>query len=351
MAENLRLRFNPSIKPLSAEQIAQHLGLELKGDGQHLFRAMAPLTDAKSDELSFLDNSKYVKHLKNTKAGGIILRSSELDKVPDGVVCFITDMPYVAFAHALSLFYPADTQQAYISDNAMIDSTAIIGENVTIEGGATICAEAQIGNNTVIEAGSYIGPKVMIGQNCHISHGATLKKCALGDDCILHAGVRIGQDGFGFAYDGKQVIKVPQVGGVRIGNLVEIGANTTIDCGAMGDTVIGDMCKLDNAVQIAHNVELGAGCQIAAQSGVAGSTKLGRGVIMGGNSGVAGHISVADGTMIAGRSGVTKPITEPRSIVSGMPAKPIKQWRRQQVILNRLCQEYDNKRVVKDDAS
>lgn len=351
MAENLRLRFNPSIEPLSAEQIAQHLGLELKGDSGRMFTAMAPLTDAKSDELSFLDNSKYTKHLKSTKAGGVILRASVLDEVPEGVVCFVTDMPYVAFAQALSLFYPPEAKQGYISEKAVVDSTASLGENVSIEAGAVICAEAQIGNNTVVEAGSYIGSKVIIGHNCHIGHSATLKKCVLGDGCILHAGVRIGQDGFGFAYDGKQVIKVPQVGGVRIGNLVEIGANTTIDCGAMGDTVIGDMCKLDNAVQIAHNVELGAGCQIAAQSGVAGSTKLGRGVIMGGNSGVAGHITIADGTMIAGRSGVTKPITEPRSVVSGMPAKPIKQWRRQQVILNRLCQEYDNKRVVKNDAS
>lgn len=334
---NLRERFNPQPQPLKAADIAQKLDLRLEGAGERLFKGLAPLGEAGIEQISFLDNPKYASQLKDTGAGAVIVRAEDADKVPAGAVKFITSQPYVAFARALALFYPLQkTGSSGIDDRANVSDNASIGDNVRIGPGAVVADGAEIGDNVVIGANTFIGRRVVVGAGTWIADSVTLRKCVVGRNCRIHSGVRVGQDGFGFAFDGQRVLKVPQIGGVRIGDDVEIGANSTIDCGAMGDTVIGNFCKLDNLVQIAHNVVLGDGCQLAAQSGVAGSTRLGRGVILGGQAGVAGHLEIADGVMVAGQSGVSKSITEVRSVWGGFPARPIKEWRRQQATLGRL---------------
>lgn len=342
---HLRDRFNPQPQPLTAAELAQKLDLRLEGAGAGVFKGLAPLAEAGADQISFLDNPKYAAQLKTTGAGAIILRAEDAEKAPAGAVKLITSQPYAAFARALALFYPTQlTAFSGIDPSANISEGATVGKNVRIGSGAVIADGAEIGDNVAIGANTFIGRRVVVGAGTWIADNVTLRKCVVGRNCRIHAGVRVGQDGFGFAFDGQRVLKVPQIGGVSIGDEVEIGANSTIDCGAMGDTVIGNFCKIDNLVQIAHNVVLGDGCQLAAQSGVAGSSKLGRGVILGGQSGVAGHLEIADGVMIAGQSGVSKSITEVRSVWGGFPARPIKEWRRQQATLGRLTAKESHKK-------
>jgi UDP-3-O-[3-hydroxymyristoyl] glucosamine N-acyltransferase len=188
-----------------------------------------------------------------------------------------------------------------------------------------------------------VGRGVSIGEGSIIGSHCTLHKTTVGENVLIHPGVRIGQDGFGFAVQGENILKVPQVGGVIIGDAVEIGANTTIDCGALADTIIEDLVKIDNQVQIGHNVRIGRGTRIVAQSGIAGSASLGAYTVIGGQSGVVGHIALADKVMVAARSGVTKTISTVGAVVAGMPAEPISTWRRKVAVLSRLVRQSSGK--------
>jgi UDP-3-O-[3-hydroxymyristoyl] glucosamine N-acyltransferase len=299
------------------------------------------LEKASSNELSFFTNTKYVEQYKKSHALACITSEKFLAKAPQDVFILITDNPYADFARIMTLFYPNSPVKPGISKNAYIHQTAVISENCEIAHNVTIGSEVKIGANTKIYPGVFINEKVQIGSNCTIHHNVTLSNCCIGNNIIIHAGTRIGQDGFGYAFDNYQHIKVPQIGRVIIGNNVEIGANCTIDRGAIDDTIIGDMCKIDNLVQIGHNVILDTGCIIVSQVGISGSTELGKYVVVGGQVGLSGHIKIGDGVQIAAQSGVMQNI-EAKQIVGGSPSLPIRQWHKQTAILKKLSSREQN---------
>lgn len=309
--------------PFTVEEISKKLGVSFSGLGETVLNDVNPLSTAKEGDLSFLDNVKYVSQAKDTGASAVIISQENAEHLPEGVTAIISPMPYADYAKTLQMFYPVGST-GVVHPSAVVDETAEIGEG------------------TSIGAGAYIGAGVKIGKNCQIAANVTIVCAELGDNVIVHPSAAIGQDGFGFAYDGKVVVKVPQIGMVKIGNHVEIGACTTIDRGSLEDTVIGDYAKIDNLVQIAHNVKIGMGCQIVSQSGIAGSTSLGMGVVVGGQSGVVGHTNVCDGVTIAARSAVTKNITE-AGVYAGFPAIPMNQWRRMQAAISRLVHKKASK--------
>jgi UDP-3-O-[3-hydroxymyristoyl] glucosamine N-acyltransferase len=322
---------------VTLEALCTHLGLTVPaGQGALQLVNVRPLGEASKTDLSFFDNQLYKHGARTTQAAAVLVRAADAETLPEGCIALVTPQPYVAFAKALQLMYPAAPVQGGTSQFAVVSASAKIHPTARIEPYAVIYENANIGPHAHIGAHTVIGPKVAIGAHCHIGAHVTVNKAIIGDGCILHPGVRIGQDGFGFAMDGADIIKVPQIGKVIIGTDVEIGANTTIDCGAIGDTIIEDMVKIDNQVQIAHNVKIGRGTRIVAQSGVAGSASLGRYNVIGGQSGVVGHVVLADKIMVAARSAVTKSISSVGQVVAGTPAVPIQEWRRSIAILARL---------------
>lgn len=342
-------------------QLAERLGVAAPaGHDDKTIEDVKPLERAGAAHISVLSNDAYAGAAKETKAGVVLVNEAQKGVLPAGVIAWVVPQPYVAFAKVLQVFYPTlpvtggVAGTASVSASAQVDPTARIEPGAVVYAGASIAAGAHIGAHTVIGHGVAIGARTMVGP-----HGSIFK-ATIGEDCILHPGVRIGQDGFGFALDGTSLIKVPQVGGVRIGKRVEIGANVTIDCGALDDTEIFDDAKLDNQVQIGHNVKIGQSTRIVAQSGVAGSTVLGAFNLIGGQSGIAGHLTTAPGVALAARSGLTKDVTEKGAVLAGMPAVPIMQWRKTVAAIARLVKkggdaqpaaEGPNKLVVRDAAA
>jgi UDP-3-O-[3-hydroxymyristoyl] glucosamine N-acyltransferase len=313
--------FHKSFGPFKLGEIADIIQADISVDAREksIF-GISALNEAKAGELSFLDNPKYIHQAEQTLASAVIIHEKQQDYLPKNVIPLVVKNPYFCYAKALQLFYP-------------------LAQNENIHPTATIEKSANIGKNVHIGAHCYIGENVTIADGCIISSGVTIQYSSIGKNCIIHPNAAIGQDGFGFARNGTEIIKIPQIGAVNIGNNVEIGANTTVDRGALTDTVIGDHCKIDNQVQIAHNVKMGQGCQISGQTGIAGSATLGNHVITGGQVGINGHIKIADGVMLAARTLVTKDITEQGCVMSGFPATPIKQWRKNQARLNRLLKQ------------
>lgn len=329
-------KFNPPKVKKTIGELAQLLGLRVQGDKSVVLECIAPLDKAGKNELSFLDNSKYASQLKTTQASAVILKESDLENLPQGCNALISNMPYADYAKALQIFYMHSEVCNKISEQAFVHPSAKLAKNVTVEAFAYIGEGVEIGEGTYISSGSHLGAFCKVGKKCRIYANVTLQCTEVGSDCIIHAGASIGQDGFGFAFDGKGVVKVPQIGCVFIGNDVEIGANTTIDRGSLNNTVIGDGTKIDNLVQIAHNVKIGRNCQIVSQVGIAGSTEVGDGCIVGGQAGFAGHIKIANGVQIAARAGVTKSVEKSGQVLGGFPAIPLNEWKRMQASLSRL---------------
>jgi len=296
-----------------------------------------PLADAGPSDVAFLDNRKYLPQLDATRAGACLISPALADRVPNATVPLITKRPYHGFAMALRTFYPdALWPRAAEPGSPAIDPSAEIEEGCVLEPGAIIGAEARIGRGSRIAAGAVIGYRVHVGRNCYIGAQATLQHSLIGDRVIIHTGARIGQDGFGFAMGADGHLKVPQIGRVIIQDDVEIGANTTIDRGALKDTIIGEGTKIDNLVQIGHNVITGRHCVLVAHTGISGSTELGDFVVMGGQSGTVGHIKIGAGAQVAGASHPKDDIPA-GARVAGTPAQPIKEWGRQIALLARLA--------------
>ncbi|MCC5867072.1 MAG: UDP-3-O-(3-hydroxymyristoyl)glucosamine N-acyltransferase [Gammaproteobacteria bacterium] len=317
----------PADSPLPLGELAVRLGCELDGDPDALITGVATLQDAGPGQLSFFANTAYRRALSGTAASAVVVSPEHAADCP--AARLIHPNPYATYARAAALLHPARQYPAgvhataVIEPDAQIDASASIGPQVFIESGVRVGAGVRIGPGCVIMRGS------QIGEDCTLVARVTL--CAgvrLGARCLLHPGVVVGADGFGIAQDRGSWVKVPQVGAVVVGDDVEIGANTTIDRGALGNTVIGDGVKLDNQIQIGHNVQIGAHTAIAAMVGVAGSTRIGSHCMIAGQAGIGGHLEIADRVVLMGRAMVTNSIREPGMYASGIPVEEVGQWRR-----------------------
>lgn len=312
-------------------------------DPQTLIRDIKPLSEAGEGHVSFFDNPKYLTQFRTTKASACLVAERFAGRAPAGVAPLIVEQPYHAFGLTLSLFYPEaglprTTWADDWRDNAAVHPSAELEEDVRVEPGAVIGPEARIGRGTLVAAGAVIGYRVHVGRDCYIGPNATLTHALVGNRVIIHACVAIGQDGFGFAMSAKGHLKVPQIGRVVIQDDVEIGANTAIDRGALRDTVVGEGTKIDNQVQIGHNVVIGRHCVIVAQTALAGSAELEDFVVLGGQAGVIGHVKVGAGAQIAGSSHVRGNVP-PGVKWGGTPAKPIRQWFREITALKKLAEQ------------
>lgn len=333
-------RFFEVSGPFTLSELAEIAAAEIAGDGDPAasFTDVAPLETAGPSDVSFLDNKKYTGVFSESRAGACLIRPELKSRAPAGMALLVTSDPYRAYARVASAFYPVAAPAGEVSAAATVDATAVVGEGCAIEAGAVIGPRAEIGRGCRIGANAVIGAGVVLGEGCVIGPCASLTYCIVGDRAILHSGVRIGQDGFGFALGPGGHEKVPQLGRVIIGNDVEIGANTTIDRGAGPDTVIGDGTKIDNLVQIAHNVQLGRGCIVVSQVGISGSTKVGDFVMMGGQAGLTGHLTIGSGARIAAQSGVMRDV-EPGAVMAGSPALTARDYWRQVALVTSLTKK------------
>ena len=306
--------------------------------------SVGPLDLAGPGALTFLDNPKYAEALAKTRASACLLSPRHEDKLPAGTVGLIVADPYVAFAKVVAKLYPDALRPqpvfgaSGISPGAFVHPLARLEIGVTVDPGAVIGPHAEIGSGTLIGAQAVIGPNVRIGRDCAVGPHASLSHCLIGNRVIIHGGVRIGQDGFGFAMSPRGHLKVPQIGRVIIQDDVEIGANSTIDRGANRDTLIGEGTKIDNLVQIGHNVTIGRHCMIVAQVGISGSTTLGDFVALGGQVGLAGHLQIGTGAQVAAQSGVIGNVPD-GGRWGGYPARDKNKWLRTIAGVERLLRK------------
>lgn len=312
------------------------------GNPDFLIHNIAPLENAAKGDLVYMDNPKYGEALAKTKASVCLVSKRFAAKVPSSVISLIVSDPYQAYAKIAARFYPLSLSPSSsfgntgISPGAFIHPLAKLEEQVNVDPGAVIGPYVQVGSGSTIGAQTVIGPHVHIGRGSSIGANVTLLNALLGNRVILHPGVRVGQDGFGFAMSGQGHLKVPQIGRVIIQDDVEIGANSTIDRGASRDTIIGEGTKIDNLVQIGHNVMIGRHCIIVAQVGISGSTTLEDFVVIGGKVGIVGHVTIGEGAQIAASSNVKDDVPK-GARWGGTPAKPIRDWYREVMTLQMLA--------------
>ena len=316
-------------------EIAARFGLQLRGDGARVIRGVATLSAADCHQLGFLANPRYRSQLASTRAGVVVLRAEDAEHANQDVL--IATDPYVAFARIAALFDPGIDATMQIHPSAIIAADARIGSGVSIGPYCVIEAGAIVEDHVVLGAQCLIGPGCVVGAHSRLSARVTLVvRVQIGQRVLIHPGVVIGADGFGLAFDKDHWIKVPQLGGVRIGDDCEIGANTTIDRGALEDTVLEQDVRLDNQIQIAHNVHIGAHTAIAGCAAVAGSSRIGRYCLIGGGAGILGHLTIADKVTITAMTLVTHSIREAGEYSSGTPIQESRQWRRNAARFKRL---------------
>jgi UDP-3-O-[3-hydroxymyristoyl] glucosamine N-acyltransferase len=330
-------RFFTVAGPFTAAELAVRTGAQLAGDrdGARILTDVAPLESAGPEHVAFLDNRKYVDSFRRTRAGAAFVHPDLAGAAPAGMTLLVTPQPYRGYALAAQAFHPDPPPVPGIAPTAVVDAHARLGEGCAVAAHAVIGPGAELGRRCLVGANAVIGAGCVLGDDVRIGANATLSHCILGSRVRVYPGVRIGQDGFGFAPDPGGHVKVPQLGRVLVGDDVEIGANTTIDRGAGPDTVIGTGTVIDNLVQIGHNVQLGRGCVIVAQVGISGSTRLGDFVMVGGQGGLAGHLTIGTGARIAAQSGVMRDVA-PGETVMGYPAVPIREHHKQTALLRRL---------------
>jgi UDP-3-O-[3-hydroxymyristoyl] glucosamine N-acyltransferase len=300
---------------------------------------VAPLQTAGPNEVSFLDNSRYVDLLGRSSAGAIIVHPDYASLVPATSQAIITTDPYASWARVCALFHPSAHVEAGIHPSAVIDPTAHIDPSCQIGPNAVVDKNAVIGRRCVLEAGCVIGPSVTLGDDCHIGANGVVSHAILGARVRLFPGAKVGQDGFGFAPAKGAYLSVPQLGKVIIGDDVHVGANTTIDRGSARDTVIGSGTRIDNLVQIGHNVVLGQQCVVVAQVGIAGSTTVGDFTQIGGQAALAGHLDIGDKVQIGAQSGVISNV-DSGAVLLGSPAQPRREFFRQIALLKRMIQRH-----------
>ncbi len=340
MADN---RFFNRAAPVTLSELASLTGAAVTSaegapDLTRAFSDVAPLDRAGATDISFLDNTKYVEAFSQSKAGACFVRPKFVAQAPKGMVMLVTDEPYTAYAITAQQLYPVPEVVPGVSPAATVAKSATIGQGARIDAGAVIGENVRIGKGCWIGSNTVIGDAVEIGDDSCIGALCSISHAILGQRVLLHRGIHIGQDGFGFAPSRKGIAKVPQLGRVLIGNDVEIGAGTCIDRGAGPDTIIGDHCKIDNLVQIGHAAQLGKYVIITAQVGISGSTHLGDGVMLGAQSGLAGHLKVGPGAKLAARTGLMHDVP-PGETFAGAPGIPIKEFFRQVAVLAKLAKK------------
>lgn len=304
-------------------ELAQFTGADIVGDPDLEIYALAPLDKAGPGEISFLANKRYAKAVDNCSAAALI---SERALERSDITYLVTPNPYLAFAKVLTYLHAPNAKPQGVSPHAVVAESAEVGDDVTIAAGAVIGERVQIGSGTIIHPNVVIYPDVKVGSECVLHAGALVRESSiLGNRVILQPGAVIGSDGFGFAPDKEEYYKIPQIGHVVLEDDVEIGANTCVDRGTMGQTLIKSGSKLDNLVQIGHNVKVGSNTVMAAQSGISGSSKVGNHCIFGGQAAMAGHIEAGDNLTVGARGGLTNN-TAGNQIVSGVPAFPHREW-------------------------
>lgn len=322
----------------TAGMIARILNGTVEGDPETKLNTVARIEEGKSGALSFLSNPKYEPYLYTTDASAVLVRNDFVPSKEVRATLIRVDDPYQALARLLAFYEQAKPARKGIHPTAVIDESVTLGPDVFIGACAVISENAVIGDGCSIHPQVFIGENVTIGKNCTLHPGVKVyRDCVIGNDCIIHAGAVIGADGFGFApVSDANFMKIPQIGNVILEDNVEIGSNTCVDRATMGSTIIRSGVKLDNLIQVGHNVEIGENTVIAAQSGLAGSTRVGRNCMFGGQVGLAGHLSIADGVRIGAQSGVMSTISEENSILLGYPATDSKQFLRSVAYIRRL---------------
>ncbi len=319
----------------SLGELAAQFGCELVGDPSAVVAGVATLSSAVSGQLSFFANKAYRDQLLVTKATAVLVSPEFADDCP--VAALISDDPYLTYANIATDLHPQSAVRAGIHETANVESDATVASSAELAANANIGSGASIGEGAFIGPGAYVGPNCSVGAYSKVLANATLvQDVQLGERCIIHPGAVIGSDGFGNAKSSEGWVKVPQVGGVRIGNDVEIGSNTTIDRGAIDDTVIGDGARLDNLIQIGHNVQIGAHTALAAMVAVSGSTVIGKRCMIGGRAGFVGHITICDDVFIGGAAVVSKNVTEPGSYSGSFMAEKDRDWKRKVARFRRM---------------
>ena len=330
-------RFFDRAGPFTLAELARTSGARLwrAADSDKLLHDVAPLETAGADDVSFLENRKYLAAFRASRAGAAFVDPEMAKAAPPAMALLVTEEPYKAYAVAAQAFYPTAPVAPGSAPSAVVDPEATVPEDCEIGPNVVIEARARLGRRCQIGANSVLGAGVIVGDDCRIGANVTVSHALIGARVVLHPGVRIGQAGFGFAPDPAGPVKVPQLGRVVIGDDVDIGANTTIDRGTLGDTEIGAGTVIDNLVQIGHNVKIGRHCILVSQVGISGSTVLEDYVVLGGQVGLSDHLKLGQGARVAAKSGVMRDV-EPGIEIAGIPAVPVRQWHRQTAALARL---------------
>lgn len=320
---------------VSLGELASEFGCELRGDANTQVRQVASLRTATSDSLGFLSSSAFKQQLAETKAAAVVLRAADAEDCP--TACLINENPYACYARIAAFLNPPPAVEPGVHPSADVSPTARVAAS------AQIAAHVSIGDGSTIGENTYVGPGCVIGTDCEIgangrmlANVTVVRNATVGERFLFHPGTVIGSDGFGNAMTPEGWVKVPQLGGIRIGNDVEVGANCTFDLGALGDTVIENGVRIDNLVHIAHNVRIGEHTAIAGQCGFSGSLVIGKRCMFGGQCAVAGHIEICDDVIVLGKGMITKSITESGTYGTGIPALPAKEWRRMVARVRRL---------------
>ncbi len=336
------LRFYKKKGPFTLAELAGYGQCEVgRGDPALLITDVAPLDGAEPTCVSHFNNSKYADTLVNTKASACILAKQMIEKAPNHIALLIAKFPYRSYALIANAFYPKEKKEGEIASTAVIHPTAKLGKGVVIGPMAVIGAHVELGDYVEVGPLSVIGEAVVVEENTVIGPHVSLSHALVGKHVHIKPGARIGQSGFGFFMDSGDMgghVPVPQLGRVIIHDYVEIGANTTVDRGSGADTVIGLGTRIDNLVQVAHNVHFGKGCVMVAQSGIAGSTKFGDYVAAGGQAGFADHLKIGTGARIGAQGGIMRDVG-PGEVLAGSPAMPLKAHYRQVAVLKRLAEE------------
>ena len=315
--------------------LAERFDCELRGDPDVRVTGVATLAQAGSECLSFLASDAYAPQLATTAAAAVVLAEKHADDAPGAVL--VSANPYATYARIAGVLHPEPEAPPGIAATAVVDESAAVDPAASIGANAVVAAGAEIAAGAIIGPGAFVGPGCRVGESARLHANATLVRAVtIGARTIIHSGAVIGADGFGNAMTETGWLKVPQVGGVMIGSDVEIGANTTIDCGAVEDTVIEDGVRIDNLCMIAHNVHVGAHTAMAAMVGIAGSTRIGQRCMFAGQAGVVGHISICDDVVVSGQAVVSKDITEPGVYAGSFVAEKARDWTRKVARFKRL---------------